>query len=215
MRHVMDGHDSGMDLMRCVHAFALVLLTTTAARATPAEPPPGPTWDAGHATLTALSSLGGAAVGGVAGILVGGLSVSCDAFACVGAAIIGGAIGGTLGGGAGAWTYGTLRDFDGSFWAATGGFALGVLGGGLLSYGCVSIADGCSNVAPFLSLASGVAGATWGYYATLPRAQRLQRHGGLLDYDADGLRLGYATPLWLPGPDGEAAMGLVLGAGRF
>lgn len=128
-------------------------------------------WDGGHYALAGVSAAGGSVVGAVAGGLLVCASGDCQGFSGLGLLLLGMAGGTLAGGGTGAWLYGTLRDFDGAWWAATGGWVLGVAAGSLVAWGCTSISNDCGYATPVVLLGSASMGAAWGYTATLPDDQ--------------------------------------------
>jgi hypothetical protein len=185
---------------------ALILSLTLCTSPAWAQDADDPRWDGGHYALAGVSAAGGSVVGGAAGGLLICASGDCEGFTGIGLLLLGIAGGSLAGGGTGAWLYGTLRDFDGAWWAATGGWILGVAGGGLVAWGCNSISAACGNATPFLLVGSASAGAAWGYTATLPTDQ------------APGFSALEPVPAWHGQPERQVsrrALTLNLFNGRF
>lgn len=105
-----------------------------------------------------------------------------------GEAMIGAGIGSTFAGAGGVYAFGELTGHHGSYWAAAGGWAVGLAG----SLGVIAATDGDSEAAGIVSLALLPAlGATAGYVLTLESdgPDGPPPVGALLEVDG-GVRLG-------------------------
>jgi len=135
----------------------------------------------------------GALAGGAIGYAAAGDCESDAAFGCLfhgwAPAALGGGLGLTFGGAAGVYAYGELSGHDGNYWAAAGGFAIGLAASlGLSALFADTEADSAIAYGTLFTLP--VLGGTLGYVLTLDDGDDVTRHGALLELDGGTLRLG-------------------------
>jgi len=187
------------------HAILVSLIVP--ALATPpahaAERAPDPDYSAGDWIASFLIGNAAGTAGGFIGAGIGyGLAGECHevddddsffgpcAFHGLGEAAIGGLLGATFGGAAGIYAYGELTGHDGSYWAAAGGFAVGLLAaGGITALATEADAPALSVAAVFTLPALG---GTLGYVLSLDDGGGSDRRyqGALIEVDEGRVYMG-------------------------
>ncbi|MFO0744664.1 MAG: hypothetical protein U1F43_03185 [Myxococcota bacterium] len=199
-----------LSLIVVASSFLLAPLAARAAEPRPLPAAPAPTrydarfsaaewvgaFFAGDAAGTAGALVGGAIGYGLAGSCVDDGSESSDgdwqifgpcAFHGLGEAVIGGSVGSIFGGAAGVYAFGEATGHHGSYWAAAGGWTLGLAA----SFGLMAATDPDETPVGVVSLfVLPALGATAGYVLTLDDGGPIGvPTGSLVELDRGSLRL--------------------------